>query len=222
MGVPMGKAFGIPRHAIQMPVGPLIQVISIEYTAMDGSTQTMPTTDYTVDLTCDPPRITPVFGKIWPITLPQIGSVRVTFDAGYVAAFVANATSNTVAISGWKTLLVGDTVRLSNSGGALPAPLTIKTDYFIQSVVSPGVYTLAATFGGAVIDITNVGTGLNFVGQTGFNGSAGEIPGGLLAWLLMAVETRYSYRGQLINTPGVITNNPYVDRLLDPYRMVIL
>jgi uncharacterized phiE125 gp8 family phage protein len=221
MGVPMGKAFGIPRHAIQMPIAPLIQIVSIDYTAMDGSTQTMSTSDYTVDITCDPPRITPVFGKIWPIPLPQIGSVRITFDAGYVAACVANATTNTIALSGWKPLAVGDSVRLSNSGGVLPSPLATKTDYFIESVVGPGVYTLAATFGGAVIDMTNAGTGLNFVGQTGFNGSSGEIPGGILAWILMAVETRYSFRGQLINTPGIITKNPYVDRLLDPYRMVL-
>jgi len=221
MGVPMGKSFGIPRHAIQMPIAPLIQIVSIEYTAMDGSTQTMPAADYTVDLTCDPPRITPVFGKIWPITRPQIGSLRVTFDAGYVASFIANAAANTLVISGWKTLSSGDSVRLSNSGGALPSPLKNQTDYFIQSVVSPGVCTLAASYGGAVIDITDAGSGLNFFGQTGFNGSAGEIPGGILVWILMAVETRYSFRGQLINTPGIITKNPYVDRLLDPYRMVL-
>jgi len=49
----------------------------------------MPTTDYT-DATlggtrrCDDPvRITPTFGKIWPITLPQIDSVAVTYVAGY-------------------------------------------------------------------------------------------------------------------------------------------
>jgi hypothetical protein len=221
MGVPMGQSFGIQRHAIHIPIAPLIQIVSIEYTATDSSTQILSGTDYTVDQACDPSRITPVFGQIWPVSLPQIGSLRVTFDAGYVAAFIANATTNTVVVSGWKPLSVGDTVRLSNSGGALPAPLAVKTDYFIQSVVSPGVYTLSATNGGAVIDITSAGTGLNFLGQTGLNGGAGEIPGGILAWILMSVEARYSFRGQLINSPGTVTKNPYVDRLLDPYRTVL-
>ncbi len=30
--------------------------------------------------------ITPVFGQIWPVALPQIGAVSVTFDAGYGSA----------------------------------------------------------------------------------------------------------------------------------------
>jgi hypothetical protein len=43
----------------------------------------MPAANYTVDSTCEPARITPVFGQIWPIALPQIGAVSVIFDAGY-------------------------------------------------------------------------------------------------------------------------------------------
>lgn len=221
MGVPLNQAFGIPAHAVQMPISPVIQIVSIQYTAMDGTTQTMPSTDYIVDQTCNPTRITPVFGKIWPITLPQIGSVRITFDAGYVAPFTANAAANTVSLSGWKTLSVGDSMRLSNSGGALPDPLQPKTDYFIQSVVGAGVYTLAASSGGSVIDLTNAGVGLHFVGQTGLNDGPGEIPGGILGWVLMQVESRYAFRGALINTPGTITKNPFIDRLLDPFRMVL-
>jgi len=43
----------------------------------------MPAANYTVDSACEPARITPVFGQIWPIALPQIGAVSVIFDAGY-------------------------------------------------------------------------------------------------------------------------------------------
>jgi hypothetical protein len=46
----------------------------------------MPALTYTVDAACEPARITPVFGQIWPICLPQIGAVSVTFDAGYGTA----------------------------------------------------------------------------------------------------------------------------------------
>lgn len=222
MGVPIGQAFGIPAHAIQIPRTPLIQVVSIQYTAMDGSTQTMPTTDYTVDHSCDPPRITPVFGKIWPIPLPQIGSVRVTFDAGYMAAFTADATANTITVKGWRDLVVGETVRLSNSGGALPAPLAAKTDYFIQSAPGAGVYTLAASSGGSVIDLTTAGTGVNFLGQTGINNSPGELPDGIKSWMLLRCDSLYSHRGETANTRGQIVPLPYVDRLLDPFSVVLM
>ena len=39
-----------------------------------------------VESACEPARITPVFGQVWPPSLPQIGAVSVTFDAGYGAA----------------------------------------------------------------------------------------------------------------------------------------
>lgn len=222
MGVPFGEAFGIPAHAILIPRTPLIQVVSIQYTAMDGSAQTMPSADYTVDQSCDPPRITPVFGKIWPIPMPQIGSVRVTFDAGYTAPFTADATANTIIAPAWKPLVVGDPVRLSNSGGALPGGLVPKTDYFIQSVVSAGVYTLAASAGGTAIDLTTAGIGLNFIGQTGINGSTGELPDGIKSWMLLRCDSLYSHRGETANTKGTIAPLPWVDRLLDPYRVVLM
>ncbi|MEY3760072.1 MAG: hypothetical protein RIR39_1563 [Pseudomonadota bacterium] len=218
--VPIGNAFSMPDFAIQIPRTPLIQIVSITYTAMDGSTQTMPTSDYTVDQSCEPPRITPVFGKIWPIPLPQIGSVKITFDAGYSAPITANNTANTVTVSSWKALVAGDNVRLSNSGGALPAPLLPKTDYFIQSIVSAGVYTLAAAAGGSVIDLTDTGSGLNFIGQPGLNNSPGELPDGIKSWMLLRCDSLYSYRGETANLRGTFTNLPYVDRLLDPYQVV--
>jgi uncharacterized phiE125 gp8 family phage protein len=218
-GVPVGAAFNIPAHAIQIPKTPLVQVVSIQYTAMDGTTQTMPTTDYTVDQSCEPPRITPVFGKIWPITLPQIGAVRVNFDAGYIAPFTA--TGNIITATGWKQLVVGDNVRLSNSGGALPAPLQQKTDYFVQSLSSAG-FTLAASSGGAVITLTTSGTGLNYIGQPGINGSPGELPDGIKSWMLLRCDSLYSHRGETANTRGTISELPYVDRLLDPYLVVLM
>jgi hypothetical protein len=220
MGVPIGNAFTIPAHAIAIPRTPLIQVVSIQYTAMDGSNQTMPAFDYTIDSTCDPPRITPVFGKIWPINLPQIGSVRVTFDAGYMAPITISG--NNVTVTGWKTLSVGDNVRLSNSGGALPAPLKAKTDYFVQSVVNPGVYTLAASSGGSVIAIPSQQMlGINYLGQTGLNRSPGELPDGLKSWMLLRSDSLYSFRGETANSRGTIAMLPFIDRLLDPFKVIL-
>lgn len=208
-GVPYGQDFSLPAHAILLPRNPVIQVVSVGYTAMDGSAQVMPTTDYIADLACEPARITPVFGKIWPITLPQIGSVQVTFDAGYAAPFTADAAADTITAAGWKALAVNDAVRLTNNGGALPAGL--KADMFVQTAVGNGVYKLSNTAGGAAVDITDAGTGSNFLG---------EVPNGILTWMLLRLGAIYANREEVaIMNRGKIEELPYVDELVDTYRV---
>jgi len=214
-----GGEVGMPGNAILLPKAPLIEVESIQYIDTGGNTQTMPATDYVVDAISEPARITPVFGKIWPINIPQIGSVWVNFKAGYVCQAAFDTTADAVTIKNWRALAVGDVIRLSNSGGALPAPLAERTDYYVQTVVSPGVYKLSASNGGSTIDITTAGTGLNFASQPGINFSAGELPATIKAWMLLRCDTHYSHRGETINTRGgEITPLPYVDRLLDNDR----
>lgn len=86
MCVPVGQTFTLPGHAILIPKSPLQSVVEIRYLDMAGVSQVMPSAHYTVDKACEPGRITPVFGQIWPIALPQIGTVSVIFDAGYGSA----------------------------------------------------------------------------------------------------------------------------------------
>lgn len=102
MGVPFGQPFSLPDHAILIPKAPIANVVSIEYQDMGGVWQIMPATDYVVDSACEPARITPIFGRIWPINLPQIGSVRVTFDAGY-----GDATTVPAGLKSWMKLRIG-------------------------------------------------------------------------------------------------------------------
>jgi len=83
MGVPAGQVFTLPGHAVLLPKSPVISVVEIRYLDMAGVWQVTPAANYTVDSACEPARITPVFGQIWPIALPQIGAVSVIFDAGY-------------------------------------------------------------------------------------------------------------------------------------------
>ena len=83
MGVPAGQTFTLPGHAVLLPKSPVQSVVEIRYLDMAGAWQVMPAANYTVDCACEPARITPVFGQIWPIALPQIGAVSVIFDAGY-------------------------------------------------------------------------------------------------------------------------------------------
>jgi uncharacterized phiE125 gp8 family phage protein len=81
--VPWGTTYSFPENAILLDKGNVLSIASITYLAMDGTQQTMPSTDYIADLSGCPARITPVFGKIWPIPMPQIGSVQVNYTAGY-------------------------------------------------------------------------------------------------------------------------------------------
>ncbi len=91
-----------PTCAILVTKCPVQSVASIQYLDMNGSSQTMPAADYVVDNAYEPARITPVFGKTWPSTLPQIGVVSVTFDAGY-----GSASSVPEGIKSWIKLRVG-------------------------------------------------------------------------------------------------------------------
>lgn len=97
-----GASFSLPGHAILLAKCPVQAVVSIEYMDMNGATQVMPPGDYVLDAACEPARLTPVFGKTWPPTLPQIGSVIVTFDAGYGAG-----SSVPEGIKSWIKLRVG-------------------------------------------------------------------------------------------------------------------
>lgn len=200
------QAYSRPQSCIYLERGPVTQVVSVNYTDLQGVNQVMPAANYTVDTTTDPARITPIFGQIWPIPVPQIGSVWVVFDTGYVAPITA--AGNNITVQGWLPLVIGNVIRLSNSGGTLPAPLAAKTDYYIQSVVSPGVYTLSATSGGAVIPLTTTGTGTSYLS---------EVPAGLAAWLKLRIASLYENREELDQT-GMVKPLPYSDRLLDPYK----
>lgn len=83
MGIPYGVPYSLPGHAVLLERGPVISVDGIVYTATDGSTATLASAAYAVDKSGPLGRITPVFGQIWPVTLPQIGAVRITYTAGY-------------------------------------------------------------------------------------------------------------------------------------------
>ena len=82
MGVPAGLPWSLPGHAILLEHGPVQSIDSITYVDMSSTVQTMPSANYIADMTGLLARVTPKFGQIWPITLPQIASVSVNFTAG--------------------------------------------------------------------------------------------------------------------------------------------
>ena len=89
-------------QAVLIHKSPLISVVAVEYLDMAGLAQTMPPSHYTVDAASEPARLTPIFGQTWPTTLPQIGAVSVTFDAGY-----GPASAVPEGIKSWIKLRVG-------------------------------------------------------------------------------------------------------------------
>jgi len=74
---------GFPCSSLLLLRCPVQSVVEISYQDLLGQWQTVDPSIYVSDFTSEPARITPGFGNSWPITLPQIGVVRVVFDAGY-------------------------------------------------------------------------------------------------------------------------------------------
>ena len=218
-GVPWGRPFGVPPHAVLLERAPLIELRSIEWLGLDDVWHTLdPVTGYVLEASGPVPRITPPFGQVWPAMVKhQIGSVRITYAAGYAAAALANVSTNSVRLINWRPLKVGEVVRFSNSGGALPAPLQPDTDYYVRSVAADGAVTLAATAGGAEIDITDTGTGTHYGGTQIGTEPAGQIPEGIKAWMACRIADLYEHRGSAEAVKGTFAPMPWIDSLLDPY-----
>lgn len=147
---------------ILLPRPPLVSVTSVVYVANDGTSTTYAATAYLVDTYTEPGRLMPAYNTVWETTRDVPNAVTVTYVAGYSCPFTANASTNVLTGSG-RTFTNGDRVRVSNTGGSLPAGLSTLTDYFVISV-SGSTFSLSATSGGSAIDITDAGTGTNFIG----------------------------------------------------------
>lgn len=211
---PFAQKSKIPEYAIILPHSPLVKVVTIEYKDMAGVIHTMDPADYVVNDTNTPAMITPKFGKIWPIALPEIASVKVTYDAGFASPIKINTTSNEITVNGPVEWKVGDRVQFYGSGGEdfkMPAPLDPDAAYLIATAPGNGIYTLT-DIAGAVIDFTDagVGTGRTFIGV---------VPDGIRAWMLLRVGAMYENREEVaVGQRVVVLDLPYVDGLLDPFR----
>lgn len=61
----------------------LLSVTSVQYVDANGDTQTMDSSDYSVDTDAFVGRVVLGYGEIWPTTREQYNAVTVTFRAGY-------------------------------------------------------------------------------------------------------------------------------------------
>ena len=141
MGTPSGRAYSMPGHAIVLERPPVLSITKIEYVDMGGVQQTMPSTDY-VDPTQGGTvrfdqiaRITPVFGKIWPIPLPQIESVRVTYIAGY-SNTASDASKVPPGIKAWMRLRIA-TLYENREEVVVGTRITVSPLPYIDSLLDP-------------------------------------------------------------------------------------
>ncbi len=150
---------------IELPVNPVLSIVSIQYVDTAGDTQTLSTSRYQTDLYDEPARIRSAYGYDWPtVRSDTIKPITVTFTAGYLANFTVSTSTNVLTVSGY-TPVDGDSWRLSASGGDLPAGLESNTDYYVVSS-SGQTCSLSLTAGGSAVDITDTGTGgLYFLGE---------------------------------------------------------
>lgn len=125
---PWGREFSIPETAICLVKGPIQAITAINYVDLSGATQLAPSTDYVADLSGPMARITPVFGKIWPIPVPQVGSVWVTFTAGY-----GGASAVPDGIKSWMKLRIGDAY---DNRGAMVSNAMLPNP-FLDSFLNP-------------------------------------------------------------------------------------
>jgi uncharacterized phiE125 gp8 family phage protein len=78
--------FAKPEHyAIEIPMGPILNIVSLTYIDTTGTTQTLDPSLYFILQEDDGnPRIYPKYGSVWPAVQPQAGAITITFNAGTV------------------------------------------------------------------------------------------------------------------------------------------
>lgn len=82
------NAFPTSR-AITIPLAPLVSISSVKYTDENGTTATMPATDYIVDTVNLPGCIVLKNNSAWPsVTLQAANGVEIEFVCGYGAAAI--------------------------------------------------------------------------------------------------------------------------------------
>lgn len=182
------------------PFAPLDKVNSITYTDTNGDPQTLATSVYQVDRYADPGEIREAYNQDWPQTLDDINVVTVRYQAGYVLPFTVNTSTDVLTATG-HPFADADMVRLQLSGGetrALPTGLSLNTNYYVRDSVAGVSFKLAATSGGAAIDITGAGTGRFFVGRN-------IIPEPILQGIKLYISSLYENRGETsFELPSVV------------------
>lgn len=79
----MAARYWPDRATFRFPRSPLQNVLSIQYTDITNTLQTLATNLYRVDYTSEPGRIAPSYGNIWPLIVQQTQAVSCQAVVGY-------------------------------------------------------------------------------------------------------------------------------------------
>lgn len=90
-----------PPAEIRLRRPPVSRIVSITYVDTAGATQTLASSNYTLDASTFPGWVLPAYGVDWPATRDQANAVTVRFDTGY-----ANASAVPEPIRTWMHLTV--------------------------------------------------------------------------------------------------------------------
>lgn len=192
---------------------PILKVESVKYVDVDGVTQTVSSSEWTM-YHSPRPTILPAYNMSWPAARPVRDSVIVTFRSGFLEPItVVDINADTFSYGGdW--IENGSLVHFyAREDATLPSGVTAGQDFYAVNVAS-GTFQVSATSGGAAIDLggTPVAAGL-FVTQD-------EFPEPLIEAMRLIVTGAYEMREPSI-TGTISSPNPYwasVEALVFPYK----
>ena len=202
------------HSVIELPVLPVRAISSIQYVDTEGTTQTLSSSLYQVDLTTsDRAKIMPAYGETWPSTRGEtFNAVTIDFVVGNAVPFTTDFLTDANQMDATAHPHAnGDVSQVWNTGGGLPDGLSTYTNYYVVNATTDA-FELSLTLGGAPIVLTGDGTGTYFVGlipeplisamlllighlhenrEQSIVGSLNEIPMGIQSLLLPYVSARF-------------------------------
>ena len=179
--------FPLGLDVIEIPRVPVRTIESITYVDPDGVTQIWDPDLYEYDLNAWIPKVRPISSGSYPSTKDVLGAVAVNYTAGHMIKFTAETSGNVITAVG-HGLANDAVVQLRTSKGTLPAGLAEQTNYYVITAATDTLQ-LSLTSGGSAIDITVVGSGLNFIG-------VGESD--LNTAMLLLIDNYFENRGEVV------------------------
>ncbi|MFK7695400.1 head-tail connector protein [Paenibacillus sp. HJGM_3] len=83
---------------VRLRRGPVTEIVSVSYTAIDGSEQTITPADYTLTSNDE---LIPKYGTYWPLTIGYGDAVRIRYKAGYTDVPCATKQAMLLLIGHW-------------------------------------------------------------------------------------------------------------------------
>jgi len=185
------------RYAILLPYPPVNSILGFQYQDANGTaTQMVQGSDYIADLMSNPARLTPLFGKMWPVARVVINAVQIDYSLGYAIPLTVTtaAASATVQSSSYQ-------FQISDIGRPISIPFAgPESDY------APSGETLNTV-------ITAVGSPPN--GTATLRDKAGNAASGVGALLVNAPAGNPAHWEMIKNAIKLYVSGKYENRLPD-------